>query len=153
MERLILSLCFVFLLLNFVSAEYPEPGKCLFSLSIDAKCEEDYSNSIWTAENIEWSLGNEGWENSPNPDDSHYVLFDNLIEPGNPGFDNKWHYDPIINGKNYIFTTCRSTTQLILCSRKVPFFGIYNLVISSSLIVLIYLVLFLKKRSRGVKTE
>ncbi|MFH1607711.1 MAG: hypothetical protein ABIA78_01110, partial [archaeon] len=120
----------------WTSSSTPTPGTCLFISNTNDNCEDDgFLEYSWNAK-ITWPADNSniGWS-----------LPQGCYNAGGSittckQFSDGWHYDPIYNGYNALSTSCIDNSKFIQCpsQSQLPFFGIYSLIMTITLIGLIY---------------
>ncbi len=130
-----------------VAESHPETGKCKWEESTSDNCDDEFLTYSFVA-NIEWTVGNEGWETNPDPSSDDYVQFNRLNEVNDDG---KWHYDP--NRKLYDECISDSTTVPCPAQIQLPFFGTYSIVVIVVLITLVYVILSWKKKKFDSKRK
>jgi hypothetical protein len=133
------------------------PGKCnYFENSENDDCEDGTYTYSWDAI-IYWPSDNYGWSDSSGcissgGEDSSCVEFLESIEPN---FDGLWHYDPIINDVNLLFTECRGGSYTRECPAqvKLSFFGWETFLATLIILGAIYWVWNSKKKRKVSKKK
>jgi len=109
-------------------------GSCSYTESTEGDtCEDGLLSYSWGAD-WQWDISN---VIGSNPGGEAYIL----------GTDGQWHYDP--DGESL---ECVSGKNIIPCPDQVmlPFFGVFNIILTLSLISLTYIILILKKRGFSI---
>ena len=132
----------------------PGKGNCTISENTENDtCDElGLFTFSWTT-NIDWPADNLGWSDlsgceGAGGDAETCVKFDTSVSE--PSFDGLWHYDPLINGENFLFTTCRSGSGSIKCPAQIqlPFFTWETLFATIFILGIIYFIWDLKKKKK-----
>ena len=106
--------------------DYLVIGKCSYTEDTSDDCEDGLLTYSWEGD-WEWDENN-SFDNSGGDD---YT------------FDNEWHYDPKNELGVRVSEKCSDGQRVLPCPIKVrlPFFGIYNMIITFILTILIYIIL------------
>jgi len=135
----------------------PTQGNCtIFENTEEDDCDDGFLTYSWEI-NINWPSNNLGWNalsgcTSSGGDASNCVEFTTSVEPN---FDDKWHYDPLINGENLLFTGCRGGSGSRECPAQVqlPFFGWETFLATIIVLGAVYWAWSLKKKRKTSKKK
>ena len=124
-------------------------GTCNYQESTNDDCADGFLEYAWIAA-IDWPLNNLGWATQSDciaggGDATSCIQFSTAIEPG---FDDLWHYDPLVNGVNLLLTECFGGSNTLQCpaQMQLDFFNWKNFIITLVILAIIYIIYFNRKK-------